>query len=43
MMQPRECLKNVHQVQNPRVLPVESDIADTSIGASPRYVDEDSR
>lgn len=41
-MQPRESLQNVHQIQNPRALPVESGISDTSIGASPRYVDEES-
>ncbi len=41
-MQPREFLQNVHQMQNPRALPVESGISDTSIGASPRYVDEES-
>lgn len=42
MMQPREFLQDVHQMQNPRALLVESDISDTSIGASPRYVDKDS-
>ena len=39
-MQPQELLKDVHQIQKPRALPVKSDISDTSIEVSPRYVDK---